>query len=1146
MKMNRNLYALLVGIDEYLPPVTPLQGCVNDIQAIQDFLQERVATDGYQLRVRTLLNREATRQAIIDGFRKHLCQAQSDDIVLFYYSGHGSQEQAPKEFWHVEPDRLNETLVCYDSRREGGWDLADKELAKLIAEVAAQNPHITLILDCCHSGSGSKNPFQETGVRLANTDQRQRPLDSFLFKLEALEQLSDTGRAEGHPTGWKLPKGRHVLLGACQASQLAKEYRKDGKHRGVFSYFLLDTLQQAAGKLTYRDLFNRAKAILASQVEAQSPQLEINDTEDENKFFLDGAIAERTPYFTVSHHKTYGWVIDGGAVHGVQRPSNGETTLLALFPFDSHTEDLREPSKSIGTAKVIQVLPQLSKVEISEIANLDFDRNKTFKAVITGLPLPPLGVCFEGEDAGVKLASQALQSAGLDNQPSAYIREEEGANAQFRLLCRDGQYTIARTADDRPLVEQITGYTPQNAEKAIQRLEHIARWHAIAQLSRSGNGSIKTGDVEMKFFFDDSNMAQSGQMRLEYEYESDNWKPPTFQLKLTNKTQKKLYCALVNLTEQFAVSAPFFDTGSVLLKPGEEVWALDGEELELEVPNELWQQGITEFKDIIKLIVCTAEFDARLLTQKALDFPRPTERDIPSPTQNSLNRLMNRVQSRDIRPKSQGKYEDWFADAIAFTTVRPLDAIPVSATSETKLATGVKLQAHPNLKANTRLTTIPQTSRDLGNTVLPPILRENSQLTQPFQFTTSRGTNPGLSVLELNQVEDHTVVTPDAPLKVWIDTKLGENEQLLPIAYDGEFFLPLGRSQKTKDGIEVELQRLPRPFSQDRSVQGSIKILFQKVVREQLGLEFKYPLLRVAEVATDETITYVTDKSEIQAKVKDSQQILLYIHGILGDTDNMVKSVRRAKVTAHGEEHLLQDCYDLVLTFDYENLHTSIEENARHLKKRLEEIGLKAKHGKTLHIVAHSMGGLVARWFIEREGGNKFVEYLIMLGTPNAGSPWSTVQEWATFALGMGINSLSSVVLPAQVLKGLVSAIEAVDTSLAQMKPGSEFLKSLATNPKDPRIPYSIIAGNTSLHTLSEQGEKASQIKRLMQKLSRRAVEFPFLGEANDIAVTVQSVKSIPEKRKIAPSIQEVACDHLTYFDSSEGLKALSKALARQ
>ena len=114
--MTRNIYALLVGIDDYPKPVTSLKGCINDVIAIEEYLESRVETEEFKLNLKTLRDEEATRQAIIDGFREHLCQANSNDVALFYYSGHGSRENAPPEFWNFQPDKLNETLVCYDSR----------------------------------------------------------------------------------------------------------------------------------------------------------------------------------------------------------------------------------------------------------------------------------------------------------------------------------------------------------------------------------------------------------------------------------------------------------------------------------------------------------------------------------------------------------------------------------------------------------------------------------------------------------------------------------------------------------------------------------------------------------------------------------------------------------------------------------------------------------------------------------------------------------------------------------------------------------------------------------------------------------------------------------------------------------------------
>ena len=114
----------------------------------------------------------------------------------------------------------------------------------------------------------------------------------------------------------------------------------------------------------------------------------------------------------------------------------------------------------------------------------------------------------------------------------------------------------------------------------------------------------------------------------------------------------------------------------------------------------------------------------------------------------------------------------------------------------------------------------------------------------------------------------------------------------------------------------------------------------------------------------------------------------MYIHGIIGDTLEMPKSIRLVKDM---EGHTLEDEYDLILTFDYENLNTPIEETAQALKDRLVAAGLGPDHGKTFHIVAHSMGGLVSRWFIEKLEGNQVVNHLYQLGTPNQGSPYGSL-----------------------------------------------------------------------------------------------------------------------------------------------------------
>ncbi|KST65475.1 SAV_2336 N-terminal domain-related protein [Mastigocoleus testarum] len=668
-KKVRNIYAVLVGIDNYPNPTFRLKSCVNDVAALEEYLRSQIKAE-VQLHLKTLKDREATRQAIIDSFRQHLCQAESNDVALFYYAGHGSQELAPPEFWDFEPDKLNNTLVCYDSHLEGGWDLADKELDKLISEIAQKNPHIILILDCSHSGSRTRNPSQQTAVRESfSNDERTRPLDSFIFSPEEILNLTTSGKQN-----FDLPTGRHILFASCQKSETAKEYRTDdGISRGAFSYFLTETLKQTQGNLTYRDLFQRTNALVRSKIRNQSPQLEATIAEDLDQLFLSGAIGSRYSYCTVSYHKVYGWVIDGGAIHGIPHPNGEETMHLALFPIEAQRQDLRKLSNKIGEAKVTEVLPQLSKIEIS--SDMNFDLQQTFKAVITSLPLPPKAVSFVGDLEGVQLLREALPIITYNFKPSLYVREIRGNNrAELKVLAHNEEYIITRTGNSLPIVKPIQGYTKNNAIKIIKRLEHISRWIIISQLSNIQTNEIKAGDVKMEVINKDGEvLSPSRDMHFSYKYQDEKLQPPEFKLKLTNTTNKTLYCTLVCISDSYSISAPFFESGCIKLEAQQEAYALDGEELLLEIPDDYWEQGITEYQDIVKLIVCEGEFDGRLLTQGKLDAPHNVSRNTISRGQSSLEHLMNRMQNREIRPKGNAfRFDDWYIEDIRFTTVRPL------------------------------------------------------------------------------------------------------------------------------------------------------------------------------------------------------------------------------------------------------------------------------------------------------------------------------------------------------------------------------------------------------------------------------------------------------------------------------------------
>ncbi len=519
--MTRTIYALFVGIDAYPSPVNPLNGCVNDVTRMRDLLAARVSGAGDHFAPRLLANEQATRQGLIDAWRGHLGQAGPEDVALFYYSGHGSQEHAPPEFWDFEPDRLNETLVCYDSRLPGGWDLADKELAQLISEVAAlrlaQGPHFAVILDCCHSGSGTRNA-EEITVRQQMADTRTRPVSSYIVTPQQAAALQGHGSgAASAATAWtSIASGRHILLAACRPEQTAKETYFPGpssyEKRGAFSFYLQDTLQQTGAGLSYRDLFKRVYALVQQRVADQAPQLEASEPADLDQPFLGGALAPTPAVLTLSVNKTLGWVVDAGAVHGIPPPAgSGETTQLALFPFDVDLARLRTLEQAIGQASVVQVFPGQSLVAPARFDRAPLAATSTYKALVTSTPLPQLTVAFEGDNAALNLVRQALATAGPDEAPSLLLRESDLTGAEYRLLAdvETGRYRIRRATEALRFTIDTPGLGAESAMIVALRLAHIARWVSTARLTNPAS-ALPRDAVQLEIYRE----REDGEMEL--------------------------------------------------------------------------------------------------------------------------------------------------------------------------------------------------------------------------------------------------------------------------------------------------------------------------------------------------------------------------------------------------------------------------------------------------------------------------------------------------------------------------------------------------------------------------------------------------------------------------------------------------------
>jgi pimeloyl-ACP methyl ester carboxylesterase len=272
--------------------------------------------------------------------------------------------------------------------------------------------------------------------------------------------------------------------------------------------------------------------------------------------------------------------------------------------------------------------------------------------------------------------------------------------------------------------------------------------------------------------------------------------------------------------------------------------------------------------------------------------------------------------------------------------------------------------------------------------------------------------------------------------------------------------------------------------------------------------------------------------------VAKANNIILLIHGIIGDTRVIAEGL---KLAVDKNNDSLADQYDLVLTYDYENLNTPIHESARLLKKALAEAGIHEEQQKKITILSHSMGGLLSRWLIERENGNRFVKHLVMAGTPNNGSVFGNIGDYknmAITALALSLNFFTPLVTHAGALLFVLNQSDQLFTSLTQMKEDSAFIRDLELT-TDPHVKYTILAGDITDYKVDKQGFFSA----LIEKIKITVGELAYGDLPNDIAVSVASIKNIAEKRQPKPEKIDLICHHLNYFSEETSLNALRKTL---
>ncbi|PKK47180.1 hypothetical protein CI102_9060 [Trichoderma harzianum] len=165
-------WALLIGINYYIPGntrhpvyVTPLTGCVNDVEVAENYLFKHQHMERQRIQKLTAsfpstndssLPAEPpenwpTYENIKQIFERVTKEANTDDIIYIHYSGHGGRvvtigpNTVNNEPNLVNRLRIDEALVSVDFNT-GGRYFRDIELACVLKKMTEKGLHVTLSL----------------------------------------------------------------------------------------------------------------------------------------------------------------------------------------------------------------------------------------------------------------------------------------------------------------------------------------------------------------------------------------------------------------------------------------------------------------------------------------------------------------------------------------------------------------------------------------------------------------------------------------------------------------------------------------------------------------------------------------------------------------------------------------------------------------------------------------------------------------------------------------------------------------------------------------------------------------------------------------------------------------------------------------
>ncbi|KAK0214586.1 caspase domain-containing protein [Armillaria fumosa] len=429
-----SLFALVIGIDKYMhcsEQLKNLHGAVADADAVKAYLLDTL--DIPEHRIKTLRNEEATRVTIEEEIKNlgRNPEITKDDPILIFYAGHGGE--TPK---YPDSIEMIQMLVPHDFIPSGsgnaqeGQGVLDAKLNRLLEDLAKKkSDNITVILDCCHSGSGTRThdsdpTFAVRGIDLPKT---------YTIAQDLLRDIESDSRTSNVPTGFQTAGLlSHVLLAACKQGQEARE----ACGRGAFTKALLDLLQDPKGidKLTYKDVVANLHPL-----PKQDPQCE---GVHQSRFIFNSKVTSSQHTFrhriTASPDSPDEYILKAGEAHGITTKAE-----FVVFPDNAIT------STALGTVVAVKTTASTTTCKMARDNETPFslDTSGGFASQIWVDEGQDIRLFFE-EDERLRGIFPQTAEMKIDKAGKRGFRSVENRDSADLVVAADGDFVHFEVMDE--------------------------------------------------------------------------------------------------------------------------------------------------------------------------------------------------------------------------------------------------------------------------------------------------------------------------------------------------------------------------------------------------------------------------------------------------------------------------------------------------------------------------------------------------------------------------------------------------------------------------------------------------------------------------------------------------------------------------